>query len=279
MNRLLLPAIAAVCLIGCARIPKPRPPVRTHVAPYPTRIVSIAPSVTEILFAVGSGPKVVAVDDYSNYPPEATSLPRVGAMALNYEKIVALKPDLVIGVSDLQGASLNRLDKLGLKTLRLDTTTYGKTMNAVRDVGSATGCVSGSARVFGAMVKALGEARSAGKPTHQRVLVVVEASPKLFVAGQGTFLDGLLAIVGASNAAEKPGFQMVSLEGLIAMKPGLVLTTTAEDARTLASLLARAHLKTPVLTAPRDSFVRPGPRLADGLTWLSNAVREPVKPR
>ena len=277
MNRVWLAALACLCAVGCTPKPSSHPAVQSSA--FPGRIVSIAPSVTEMLYAVGAGGKVIAIDDYSNFPAVVEGLPRVGGMALNYEKIVALKPDLVIGVADLQGASLNRLDKLGIRTLRLDTTTYAKTTSAIRLIASATGCADGGVRVATHMEDALRVARRPGKKRYRRVLVIVEASPKLFIAGRDTFFDGLLDVAGVSNAAEKPGFQMASLEGLIALKADLVITTTAADTATVFSLLSRAHLKTPVITAPRDSFVRPGPRLADGLTWLSKAVREPVKAR
>ncbi|HEY3414349.1 MAG TPA: helical backbone metal receptor [Armatimonadota bacterium] len=277
MTRLLAVALACACAAGCAPKPGPRPAVQSTAVPG--RIVSIAPSVTEMLFAVGAGSRVVATDDYSNYPAEAAALPRVGGMALNYERIVALKPDLVIGVSDLQGASLDRLGKLGIRTLRLDTTSYAKTVSAIRTVGGATGYAIGAERVAGRMEDALRAARRPGIRRFHRILVVVEASPKLFVAGKGTFFDGMLESVGVANAAETAGFQMISLEGLIALKPDLVVTTTAADTATVSGLLSRAHLKTPVVTAPQDSFVRPGPRLADGLAWLSKAVREPVASR
>lgn len=254
----------AALFCGCS--PKPAPKPLSHA---PQRIVSLAPSVTEILYAVGAGPRVVANDEYSNYPPQAVRLPHIGATAVNYEAVVALKPDLVIGVSDLQGASLRRLRSLGLDTLELDTTGYDKTIAAVREVGVRTGETTGSETVCADLIakRVLVERRTSGRE-RPSVLFVAEAQPTLYVAGRGTFIDEMIRLAGGRNAADVNGFGVMSREALVSHAPDVVLCAAGDAPGVNKRFPPHCRIVVP----PADILVRPGPRLGDGLLWLSRAM-------
>jgi len=262
MKRLLAVFVAA--LAGCS--PKP-----AHVKPVatPLRIVSLAPSVTEMLFALGAGPRTVAADEYSNYPPEAARLPRIGASSVNYEAVLAQKPDLVIGVHDLQGASLKRLRELGLSTLELDTTGYDKTIAAIRELGDRIGERAKAGSVCAALVSKRSQAASRRRAgPAPSVLFIAEAQPSFYVAGQGTFIDEMIRLAGGTNAAKVAGFTVLSRESLVSNPPGVVLCSAAD----VAAVRRRVPASTRVLVPAPDILVRPGPRLGDGLLWLSHAL-------
>jgi len=230
--------------------------------------------VTEILFAVEAGGRVVAIDDYSNFPEAAKALPKVGGVSVNYERVVGLEPDLVIGVSDLQGASLERLKTLGLDVLAIDTTSYDKTIEAVRLVAREVGEPGSGDRVAAALDEARAEHRAgyAGVPGAS-VLAVAEASPAVIAMGQGTFFDDLLRIVNAPNAAPVRGFAPLSREALATLRPDVVLTGSEEEAAAMRRRFEGLPGADPrVLVMPPDILVRPGPRLRDGLLWLAKAT-------
>lgn len=262
MNRLFIGL--ALLVGGCSPQPPKAPPMQ-----LPQRIVSLAPSVTETLFAIGAGPRVVAADEYSNYPSEATHLPRIGATTVNYEAVVAEKPDLVIGVQDLQGAALKRLKDLGLPTLELDTTGYDKTMAAIRKVGVCVGETANAETVCANLnAKRSQVAHRTGGRRKPSVLFVAEAQPTLYVAGKGTFIDEMIRLAGGKNAARVSGFAAMSRESLLSNVPDIVLCS-ASDA---AGVRKRFPSKCRVVVPPSDMLVRPGPRLGDGLLWLSHTL-------
>lgn len=250
---------------GCR--PKPGRPAASPSHASPQRIVSLAPSVTEMLFAIGAGSRVVATDDFSNYPREAEGLPRIGGVQVNYEVIASLKPDLVVGIRDLQGAALAHLERLGFRTLALDTTDYGKTTDAIRKLGGATGNENAANAVAKRLAATRENAKRLERHPRPSVLFVAEAATR-YVAGGETFLDELIRLAGGQNAASVKGFAVMSREALAAQVPPDVVLVTSEDD---AAIVRRWNVggRTPrVAVAPRDVLVRPGPRLDEGLRWL-----------
>lgn len=262
-----------VLFCGCRQAPQvPEQPQPEQAR----RIVSMAPSVTEILFAVGAGAKVVGVDDYSNFPEAVTKLPRIGNIQPNYEAIVALKPDLVIGVSDLQGPILERMQRMNLPVMSIDTAGYDRTIDAVVRVANRVGDPALGREVSERLEQArdLAKDRKPDKPV--RVLFVVEAAPTLYVAGRGTFLDEMILLAGGTNAADIKDFGVLSREALAKSDIDVVIVTSNADAKVVKTRLIDPETR--ILVAPRDIIVRPGPRLAEGLKWLSDAFQPGQKP-
>lgn len=264
-------AFIALALAGCSRPSRQDAPATG--AP-PQRIISLAPSVTEILFEVGAGGRVVATDDYSDYPPDAKEKPRIGGISVNYERVVALKPDLVIGILDLQGASLQRLRGLGLNVLAIDTTSYEKTIAAIEQVGRAVGEPDGGRRAASSLVEVRDAVRARyGNSGGASVLAVAEASPSVIVMGGGTFLDDLLTIAGGENAAPLRGYGPLSREALARLRPDIVLVGSDEEAEAMQRRFAALPDAAPrIVKMPEDILVRPGPRLGEGLEWLAGIV-------
>jgi iron complex transport system substrate-binding protein len=258
--------VLLLAVTGCGQRRAPAPPPGA----IPHRIVSLAPSATEMLFAVGAGSRVVATDDFSNYPPEARRLPHVGGISTNYETVVSLHPDLVVGVADLQGAALARCNGLGLKTLALETTTLAKTARAMRELGIAVGDEEAGAAASERLERQIESvSRSVAHLPRVSTLFVAEAIPGIIVAGRGTYLDEVIRAAGGENATTATGYATLGREAQRATQPDVVLAGNVADAATLRKVWPYPAR---VLVMPRDTLARPGPRIGEGIRWLAGAL-------
>ncbi len=201
----------------------------------PKRIVSLVPAITEMLFAVGAGPQVVAVSSFDEFPAEVKSLPKVGALLdPDTERILALRPDLVVvygSQSDLQ----TQLERAGLRTFSYRHGGLTTTLGTIRDVGTATG----HRREADALVSSLQarldavRARVKGRPP-PRTLLVFERQPGalrgIYVSGGAGFLNDMLAIAGGKNVFADVARESVqpSVETLLARAPEVILEVRAE---------------------------------------------------
>lgn len=230
-------------------------------------MITLAPNLTEMLFATGSGASIVGTDDFSNYPPAAARLPKVGGMQPDVEKIVSLKPDLVIASTEGNHPNLApalEAVKIPLQVIKTDRLT--DVPSAMRTLGgpNAESAAASLERDLAA------QKRTRDKPL--RVLFAVWTDP-LYVAGRETFTDDLFALTGAQNAVEVTGWPQYSLESLAAEPPDLILyprgSVTPEQVN---ALLARApRIKPRVEAVDQDIFQRPGPRMAEAARAL-NAI-------
>ena len=237
----------------------------------PVRVITLAPNLTEMMFAVGAEKSVVGTDDASNFPAAARALPKVGAMQPDIEKIAALKPDLVIASTEGNHPNLApALEAVNVPLMLVKTDRLAEIAPAMRTLGAKTG----GSRTAGAVsslerdVAAQKRARAASP----RVLFAVWTDP-LYVAGRETFIDDLFALTGARNAVEVKGWPQYSLEALVANPPDLILYPRgAVTAQQVEALLARAPgIRPRVEAVDQDIFQRPGPRVAEAARAL-NAI-------
>ena len=170
--------------------------VEVTIASEPQRIITIAPSNTEILFAIGVGDRIVGVDNFSNYPDEALSKERVGdVFNMNYEKVVALNPDLIVSVHSQD--VVPELEKLGVPVYVKDPQNIDQVIDTVRLYGELLSVEEQAEELASSMeaeIAALMEA-VAGIPEPERVSVYYEVwwqEPSLMTAGSGTFIDDLI---------------------------------------------------------------------------------------
>lgn len=271
-----LTAAVFVCVVALACRERPLSSVRDDLGrdvPVPrsvARIVTLAPNVTELVFAIGAGARVVGTDDYSNYPAAAKKAAKVGGMQPNVEKIAALKPDLVIASTEGNHPNLEpalKAIKVPLFVVRTDRlpeiTASMNTLGRILDVNSN--------RAIATLDQAMKrQQRTRARPP--RVLFAVWTDP-LYVAGRNTFTDDLYALTGAQNAVQVGGWPQYSLESLVAEPPDLLLYPRgAVTPQQVAALLQRAPgLRTRVVPVNEDIFQRPGPRVADAAKAL-NAI-------
>jgi len=252
----------------------------------PQRIVSLAPSVTETLFALGVGDRVVGVSTYCDYPPEAARIDKVGTfLQPNVERILAKHPDLVIAVpSPGNRAPVERLRDLGLEILIVNPERIDQIIEAIRRIAAAVGVPeAGTSLVerIDAGVKAV-EARVAGAPP-VRTLLLVGRSP-FVAAGADTYQDELVARGGGTNiaAASRQAWPNLSLEFIVAQAPQVIIDASmgSEEAADHATSLAFWN-DFPTIPAVRDQriygyrayeLLRPGPRVAETLATVARFI-------
>ncbi len=244
----------------------------------PLRIVSITPSNTEILYALGLGSRVVGVTKYCDYPAEAKKKPKVGDMTASAEAVLALKPDLVLAHAFMNDRAIAQLEKLGVTVFAIDPKTIGEVTRDIRTIGRITARPKTAESVARRMEAAVASVKMArkGKPSRD-VLVVVQANP-LWAAGPETFVDEMLRVANARNVAydARPGFVTFSRELAVSRNPDVIITgiksdvsyfTTSPEWRT-----TRAAKNKHIRIINSDLLVRAGPRLADGLRELAKAL-------
>ena len=252
------------------------------------RVVSLAPSNTEILFAMGAGSQVVGRDELSDYPAQVAGIQSVGGSMGNFstEAIVALKPDLVLAAEINTAELVKTLEGLGLTVYYLSNPTTLDGMYAnLEAVAKLTGHVdetstliqSLKARVTVVDTKLAGVSE---KPTVFYELDATDAS-KPFTAGPGTFIDLLIQRAGGTNVAStlKDQYPQVSLEELVVLNPDIIILSDSAYGETPEKVAARPGWST--LAAVKNGRVYPfdyhllsipGPRLVDGLEQLAKLM-------
>lgn len=248
----------------------------------PERIVSVAPTPTEILFAVGAGDLVVGVDDYSDYPAETANLTKVGSYTLNTEVIVGLQPDLIISSDLVPLSQLELLEDQGIPFVILATRTLDDVMKDIRLVGILTGHVDDAV----ALAEDLEERVDAitAKTLAEGVVmprVYVEYYP-YWTYGPGSFGDDLIALAGGINIAGNTSseYPMVTSEFVIAQDPevivytfGYMTSTTADEIASRPGWDTITAVSTDRIYSIDDNLVsRYGPRIVDGLEQLAETL-------
>ncbi len=249
---------------------------RIQVPEHPERIISLAPSITETLYALGVEDRLVGDTNYCDFPPEAKLKPHVGNL-LNpsLEKIVSLKPDLVLGDAEsnrLQTA--DQLERLGIPLYGLRAHNVADTLKSIEDVGQILGSEAQAAALAAklrARVQAV-EQRVSGRP-RPRVLFVVWYQP-LITAGPDTFVADVIRLAGGESIANdlRGEWPHMSLEDVVARDPDIILFPRTEafapdlaEFRRLPGWKDLRAVKEGRLEFISDAINRPSPRLVDAL--------------
>jgi iron complex transport system substrate-binding protein len=254
---------------------------RVTVPVNPARIISLAPNITEILFAVGAGDTIVGVSEFSNYPPEAAGLPQVGSyIKPNLEAIIALKPDLVIATADGEKrAEIDRLASLGIPVYIINPRTIAGVIATVREIGRLSGREGQGEEKAREMEEAVDRIRAlvAGLP-QVTALLVLNTNPLITVNGN-TFQDEMIRAAGGINiaAAELIRYPTLTYEQVVVRAPGVIIMTTmspGEDYRSVVAGWARfttvpAVRSGRIFVVDSDIVDRPSPRMVEGLEALA----------
>jgi ABC-type Fe3+-hydroxamate transport system substrate-binding protein len=241
----------------------------------PRRIVSLIPSLTEDLFALGAGPLVVGVSEFTDYPPAARRLPVVASFnSVDAERVVALRPDVVVGIATQAPAAAD-VRRAGIRTLLLPDDGFDDIFRDIEELGLVTGRVP-EAHTLTDRLRARTTALLRTVHPHARpprVFVVLGVAP-IYTVGAGSYIAKLIALAGGVNAAQLPmAYGAYSAEALVAAQPDVLV---ADPTVQLAAVLDRPPWR--ALRAVRYGHVaylpnpaileRPGPRYNDGLAWL-----------
>lgn len=247
----------------------------------PARIVSVAPSNTEILFAVGAGDRVVAVDRFSDFPPEAKTRESLGSYVKpDLEKLVAAAPDLVVATNVHTKVLVPQLEQRGIAVIVLEPRDLDGVLERILLVGRVTGTADRAGRVVRDLrtrVEAVAaKVQGAAPPT-----VFFEIDPKLYTAGPGTFIDDLIRRARGTNIAADATtkYPQLSSETVVLKDPQVIVL--ADDAAGVTPDAVRARPGWQGIAAVRTDRIatihpdltnRPGPRLVDGLELLAKAL-------
>ncbi len=260
--------------------------VAVTVSRRPERIVSAAPTVTEILFAIGAGERVVAVTDQCDYPPALEGLPRIGGwFTPSAERTLAARPDVVVTSRGSPPEFLDTIRKSGCPVFAVDPRTLEDIYRAIRDIGAIVGAAEGAEQVVHEVQARLGAVADllSGVPQSERptVFLFLQLNP-VWTAGARTFQHDALEAAGARNvAADREGFTPYSTESLLAADPEfLVLSTMGGDLeRMRRELLANPALRRlsaaregRIIVLDADPLMRPGPRIAEAVEALAAAL-------
>jgi iron complex transport system substrate-binding protein len=267
----------------------------------PERIISLAPSSTEILFALGLGDKVVGVTQYCNYPPEAQEKTKIGGFSasdidVSVEQIVALDPDLIVATETHMTSVVPKLEQLlpdtQILVLLTQTESFDVVCEAIEIIGQCTGTgykayqlVAGMKDRINAITSKTDALAESQRP---RVLYIVWQDP-IFVIGGGTLGNSLIEAAGGVNIfRDEVGSPMVDLETIIDRNPDVILGSTAVGTGAdLPYQLAlneprlsgvNARLNNQVYGANDDIYGRPGPRLVDALEELAHILHPELFP-
>ena len=281
--------IAVVLLAIGAACSAPPPVVQDAAAPQ--RIVSLVPAITETLFAIGAGPRVVGVGSFDTYPPEVRGLPRVGGLIdPDTERILSLRPDLVF----VYGSQADLMAQLQRARIPVDTYRHAGLagiLASIRDVGSRVGLANEAQRVASDIEGALAEIRARHASRRRPATLVVfgreEGTLRGIYASGGTgFIHDMLEAAGGRNVfADVPRESVqASLESILARAPEVIVEVRAPAVSSGADWTAaqvQAWQRAASLPAVRtgrvhvlldERLVVPGPRVADGVRLIADAL-------
>ena len=298
MTRRVALLFAILFIVGCGTATTPAPPSSTATAAAfpasitdfqnrsvaiskrPERIVSIGPSNTEFLFALGAGDRVVGTDDFSDEPAAAKTTEHVGGVKVSLEKIVSLRPDLIVTVKFSDG-TIEALTQMGAAVLVVDPQGAADVARSATLIGQAVGADGAKlARDIQTQldaVKAKTDAAPKAKVFHE-----VDASDpaKIYTVGPGSFIDDLIKLAGGTNvfASAKTAYPTVSGEEIVRTDPDVIVLGDALYGTSVESVASRpgwsglSAVKNKRVYAGLSLFSRPGPRLGQAAQEYAKLV-------
>lgn len=269
----------ALLLTGCG----PEPEIESHAPSCDSlQIVSMAPNVTEILYALDLGSNVVGVSSYSDYPLEAQEKPRVGGTYdPNLEMIVSLHPTLVIGL-DSQKEIASQLGQLGIDFLGVPHERVAEIMQSILIIGDACGAEKNARQLFQTLKNSVRQTSDQSTHAPPKILVCIghdEQLTRMYVAAKDTFYDDLINLAGGTNACRQTAIKYpeISPESLQAMQPDLIIDlipNTGSRLRLHPEEFSEAWAPYTAALFTNDYAFIPGPRFGLLLEDFTRAIHE-----
>jgi len=194
----------------------------------PKKIVSLAPSNTEILFALGLGDKIAGVTDYCNYPPEALNKTKVGGYStINIEKIVALKPDLVVAAYGNGIENIETLRNLNITVVALNPQNIDDIKKNIELLGKVTGTEENASKLIDQINEKIDAVKDVVEGKKRvRVAHIIWHDP-IYISGNNTFINEIITIAGGENVfADLDGYVAINIENLIEKNPGVIIVSS-----------------------------------------------------
>lgn len=256
-------------------------PVTMKVAPK--RIVSLAPSNTETIYALGRGDQLVGDTEYCDYPPEAKTKPHIGGFSkIDLEKVVGLDPDLVLATNIHAKSVVPELEKRGLTVFVIDPKNMGEVISKLTTFGRLLGANDEASKLAAQLQSRVDAvaARVAAAKTKPRVFYEIDQT--LYTPGPGSFIDDMLIKAGGANIAAnaKGNFTQLSVETIIAQDPEVIFLGDMNFGETPDKLRARAGWSNIsavksgriIPLTNEDVISRPGPRIVEGFEILARGL-------
>lgn len=250
------------------------------------RIVSLAPSNTEIAFALGLGDQIVGVTDFCDYPPQVLEIEKIGGVEPNLEQIVALAPDLVLAIGgEPTPPVVGRLQELGLAVLVLKPDDLDALYHDIELVGRAAGAQQQAEELVAEMQERVAAVTAVTAGVSERPLVFYELDgtdpTKPWTAGSGSWHDEFIHMAGGTNLAgtQESAWVQLNAEEIVAQDPDIIILGDAAWGTTPESVAERPGWD--VISAVRDGRVypiddnlisRPGPRVVEGIEELARLI-------
>lgn len=256
---------------------------KLYLAKPPVRVVSLAPSMTEILYSLGLDEEIVGVTDFCDYPPRALAKPKIGYSNPNLESLVALKPDLVLAPSTfLRTDTLAKLEQLKIPTFILDAKAIEDIPSHIQIIGRMLDRVLAGDRVATEMRQQImvlkGKVQALPRP---RVLYVLNSQP-LITVGPGSFIHQMIELAGGVNVAGRAQapYPRLSLEEVLREDPELLIFPVGKSEGVSESEQQQWRRWTTMSAVRQQRFHhvqsdllnRPGPRIAQGLEALARII-------
>ena len=252
------------------------------------RIVSLAPSITEILFALGLNEEIIAITNFCDYPKAVLGKPRIGGFVNpDTEKIVSLKPDLIIGIRDGNRMdTVDRLNDFGFPVYLIDPKGFDGVMGTIKNIGEVVGRERESRRLIKELIdkreNMITLTRSLSKP---RVFFQVGDVP-LITVGKGTLGDDLIRLAGGRSISENElvSYPSYSIETILAMAPEMIIMSSMESKKDHMHLVKKwqnwksipAVKMNAIYVIDSNLVDRPTPRIAEGLDALVRIIHPEV---
>lgn len=256
-----------------------------EIKEQPEKVVSLIPSNTEILFALGSGDEIVGVTDNDDYPKETNDKEKIGGMEFNLEKIISLQPDLVLShetVSESAAAGLQQLRDVGITVVTVpEAKNFEETYDEILAIGVLMNKSSEAEEIVKTMkekVKVVTE-KVAKVADNRKVSIEISDEPEIFTAGKDTFIQEMFNMLKINNIAKESGWYQISSEVIINENPDVILVMYDFVPGIVEKVKKRTGFQTVsavqndrVVQISEDEISRTGPRLADGLEQVAKAV-------
>ncbi len=251
----------------------------------PQRIVSFMPSNTEILFYLGVGDRVVATDDFSDYPKEAKDLPKVGnARSVDYEKIIDLNPDVVV-VPSYNREMINSLKEYDQKVFATGSSSLEDVYSDMNMLGKMCGIGDKAERMADELKNKMDKVTEGRKdiPMQKRpdVFYIAGVQPSIYTPGNGTFQHTLIRMAGGNNiASNKSGWKPISEEKIIAANPDIIIAPKSmkKQVKGLTGKVSWENIaavkNNQTYFVNSDIFSRPGPRVIKAEKKLVNITED-----
>jgi len=240
---------------------------------YAERVVSLAPSITEVIYELGGGDRLVGVTSMCDYPPKAKDVDKIGSyFKPNLEKIISLKPDIVLGMEEGANVSIrNRLNMFGVENHFYTSNSLDDVLYIIKDVGDRLHLHSEK------LTKKISDLYSNPIKSRTSGIMIINIDPVIAIGG-GVFINDILRCGGFENLLEDnlTKYPRISLEAIYKLKPEYVLYSKMDSVtgiKHLKSRLDRIGVKTKYVALNPDIFNRASYRIADACMFLRENVR------